>query len=180
MAALIEAAKDPRYPAEICTVVSSDPEAEGLSRAAAEGVPTLAIRRAGFKSKSSFEELLHQQLRVKKVEMICLAGFMHILSADFVAKWQDRILNIHPSLLPAFKGLNTHARALAAGARVHGATVHIVTPDLDAGPIVAQEPVEVLDGDTEASLGARVLEVENRLYPTALRTVLEGQLPRVA
>lgn len=171
MAALIAAAKAPDYPAEIALVLSDRADAAGLELARAAGVATDIIAWRGARERVAFEDELDQRLRRARVELICLAGFMRILSAGFVARWPDRIINIHPSLLPAFPGLDTHARALAAGVRMHGATVHLVRAEVDAGPIVAQAELPVLPGDTAETLAARVLEAEHRLYPDALRQV---------
>ena len=177
MVALIEAAKDLRYPAEIVLVVSNDPTAEGLKRAAASGIRTSVVDHKAFgKDREAFERALQRELENFKIELICLAGFMRLLTPWFVKQWEGRILNIHPALLPAFKGLDTHARAIEAGVKEHGATVHFVVPEMDAGPIIAQGVVPVLPGDTEAALAARVLEVEHRIYPQALRLVAEGRV----
>jgi phosphoribosylglycinamide formyltransferase 1 len=177
MVALIEAAKDPAYPAEIVLVISNDPAAEGLKRASAEGIETAVVDHRQFgKEREAFERTLQEQLQAHRIEFVCLAGFMRLLTSWFVRQWDGRLLNIHPALLPAFKGLDTHARAIAAGAKQHGATVHFVVPEMDSGPIVAQAAVPVRDGDTEASLAARVLEVEHRIYPQALRAVAEGRV----
>jgi len=177
MAALIEAARDPSYPAEIVLVISNIPTAKGLETATAAGIKSLAISHKDYSNKSMFEAALSHALNEAKIELICLAGFMRVLSADFVSRWTGRILNIHPSLLPAYRGLDTHKRALADGAKEHGCTVHFVVPELDAGPIVAQAIVPVLDGDTEESLSARVLIAENRLYPEALAKVARTLAP---
>jgi phosphoribosylglycinamide formyltransferase-1 len=175
MAALIEAAKDPAYPAEIALVVSNEPAAEGLQRAAAGGIRTAAIDHRKFgKDREAFERALNDELQAHRIELVCLAGFMRLLTPWFVRQWEGRLINIHPALLPAFKGLNTHARALAEGAKEHGATVHFVVPEMDSGPIIARAAVPVRPGDTEATLAARVLEVEHRIYPQALRLVAEG------
>lgn len=177
MAALIAAARDKDYPAEIVLVVSNRPGAGGLATAQAAGIATEVIdHTAHGKDRAAFERALQDALERHKVELICLAGFMRLLSATFVAAWQGRMLNIHPALLPAFKGLDTHRRALAAGAKVHGATVHFVVPEMDAGPIVAQGAVAVRDDDDEQALAARVIEVEHRIYPLALRLVAEGRV----
>jgi phosphoribosylglycinamide formyltransferase-1 len=176
MAALIEAAKEPSYPAAIVIVISNDPAAEGLRRAAAEGVATSVVNHKKFgKDREAFERALQDELQARRVELICLAGFMRLLTPWFVRQWDGRIINIHPALLPAFKGLDTHARALAEGAKEHGATVHFVVPEMDSGPIIAKAAVPVQPGDTEATLAARVLEVEHRIYPQALRLVAEGR-----
>jgi len=176
MAALIEAAAAPDYPAEIALVVSNRPDAAGLTRAQAVGVPTAVIDHRPFgNDRESFERVLDGELEAQRIDLICLAGFMRLLSPWFVERWSGRMLNIHPALLPQFKGLDTHRRALEAGATRHGATVHFVVPEMDSGPIVAQDSVPVLADDTQASLAARVLAVEHRLYPQALRLVAEGR-----
>ena len=177
MVALIEAAKDQTYPAEIALVVSNEPAAEGLQRAAAEGIRTAVVDHRKFgKDREAFERALQDELQTHTIELVCLAGFMRLLTPWFVCQWDGRLLNIHPALLPAFKGLDTHARAIAAGATQHGATVHFVVPEMDSGPIIAQAAVPVQSGDTEATLAARVLEVEHRIYPQALRWVAEGRV----
>src|SRR5579872_1086836 len=176
MAALIEAAAAPDYPAEIALVVSNRPDAAGLTRAQAVGVPTAVIDHRPFgNDRESFERVLDGELEAQRIDLICLAGFMRLLSPWFVERWSGRMLNIHPALLPQFKGLDTHRRALEAGATRHGATVHFVVPEMDSGPIVAQDSVPVLADDTQASLAARVLAVEHRLYPQALHLVAEGR-----
>lgn len=177
MAALIEAARDPSYPADIVLVISNNPTAKGLETAQAEGIKTRAISHKDFLNKSMFEKALSHVLNEAEIELICLAGFMRVLSAEFVSHWMGRILNIHPSLLPAYRGLDTHKRALADGVKVHGCTVHFVVPELDAGPIVAQASVPVLEGDTEESLSARVLIAENLLYPEAVAKVAATLVP---
>ena len=174
--ALLEACKDPNYPAEIVVVVSNVPDVQGLAHAEAAGVPTLTIRHKGFASREDFDAALSQALDDACVELLCNAGFMRLHSQDFVARWLNRHLNIHPSLLPAFKGLDTHSRVLQASAAISGCTVHFVRPEMDAGPIVAQAAVPVLAGDTPDSLAARVLEAEHRLYPHALRLVASGEV----
>jgi phosphoribosylglycinamide formyltransferase-1 len=177
MSALIEAARDQDYPAEIVLVLSNRPGAEGLARAAEGGIPTQTIDHVPFATdRQSFEHALHELLQARGVELICLAGFMRLLTPWFVEQWQGRLLNIHPALLPAFKGLDTHARALAAGVKIHGATVHFVVPEMDSGPIIAQGALAVLDHDTPDSLARRVLGIEHQLYPTALRLVAEGRV----
>jgi phosphoribosylglycinamide formyltransferase-1 len=176
MEALIEAAKDPAYPATIELVISNDPTAEGLQRAAATGVRTAVVDHRKFgKDREAFERALQAELEAHRIEIVCLAGFMRLLTPRFVRQWDGRLINIHPALLPAFKGLDTHSRALAAGAKEHGATVHFVVPEMDSGPIIIQAAVPVLSGDTEATLAARVLEAEHRIYPEALRLVAEGR-----
>lgn len=174
MTALAEACADPAYPAEIVLVLSNEPGAAGLARAAALGLPTADIDHRGFADRAAFDAAVTARLEAAGVEFVCLAGFMRLLTAGFVEHWRDRLLNIHPSLLPAFRGLDTHERALAAGASMHGCTVHVVRPELDDGPVVMQAAVPVLPGDTAASLAARVLEQEHRIYPAALRLMAEG------
>jgi phosphoribosylglycinamide formyltransferase 1 len=176
MAALIAAARNPDYPAEIAIVLSNRPDAGGLQRAGAEGVATAVVDHAAFgKDKAAFERVVRAHLEAHRVDIVCLAGFMRLLTPDFVSSWGGRMLNIHPSLLPSFKGLHTHERALEAGVKIHGATVHYVVPEVDAGPVIAQAAVPVLDGDTPDTLAARVLAAEVRLYPLALSLVAEGR-----
>ncbi len=174
MTALAEACADPAFPAEIALVLSNEPKAAGLARAAGLGLLTCVIDHRGFADRAAFDAAVTARLEAAGVEFVCLAGFMRLLTAGFVEHWRDRLLNVHPSLLPAFRGLNTHERALAAGVRLHGCTVHVVRPELDDGPIVMQAAVPVLSGDTAASLAARVLEQEHRIYPAALRLMAEG------
>jgi phosphoribosylglycinamide formyltransferase-1 len=175
MQALLDAAKDPAYPARIVRVISNVWDAGGLKRAEAAGVATSVIDHRAYKGRPAFEAALDQALRDDRIEIVCLAGFMRLLTADFVDGWRDRLINIHPSLLPAFPGLDTHARALAAGVRFTGCTVHFVRPTMDEGPIIVQAAVPVLPGDDEASLSARVLAAEHRAYPLALRLVASGK-----
>ena len=172
--ALIEAAQASDYPAEIVLVISNVPGAQGLARAEAAGIPTRTINHKDFTFREAFDAALTAALQDAGVELLCNAGFMRLHSEGFVRHWWNRHLNIHPSLLPAFKGLRTHARVLEEGAQITGCTVHFVRPELDSGPIVAQAEVPVLDGDTPESLAARVLEAEHRLYPHALRLVASG------
>jgi phosphoribosylglycinamide formyltransferase-1 len=177
MAALITAAKAPDYPAEIVLVVSNRPDAAGLALARAAGIATATVDHSSFKGdRAAFERALHAVLTEHRVEIVCLAGFMRLLTPQFTALWDGRMLNIHPSLLPDFKGLDTHARALAAGATIHGATVHFVVPEMDSGPILAQAPVPVHSDDTPDTLAARVLAAEHELYPRALRLLAEGRV----
>jgi phosphoribosylglycinamide formyltransferase-1 len=177
MAALIAAAQSPDYPAKIVLVVSNRPDAAGLVHANEAGIATAVVDHAAFgEDREAFERALDMKLVAARTDLICLAGFMRLLTPWFIGRWSGRLLNIHPSLLPQFKGLHTHRRALAAGATRHGATVHFVVPELDSGPIVAQDSVPVLEDDTEDTLAARVLEVEHRLYPEALRQVAEGRV----
>jgi phosphoribosylglycinamide formyltransferase 1 len=176
MTALIEAAKASDYPAVIVLVVSNRPDAAGLTRAQEAGITTAVVDHQRFgEDRAAFERALDAQLAAHRIDIVCLAGFMRLFTGDFVRRWSGRMLNIHPALLPQFKGLHTHRRALASGVKQHGATVHFVVPEMDAGPIVAQDTVAVLDGDTEETLAQRVLEVEHRLYPQALRLVAEGK-----
>jgi phosphoribosylglycinamide formyltransferase-1 len=172
---LLESCADPAFPAEIGLVISNVADAHGLERARAAGVVTLVIDHKIFPSREAFDAEMDAALRAAGIELVCLAGFMRLLSAGFVEAWQGRMINIHPSLLPAFKGLRPHAQALAAGVKLHGCTVHYVTPALDDGPIVAQGAVPVLAGDTEEDLAARVLAVEHKLYPLALKVIAEGK-----
>lgn len=177
MTALIEAAKAEDYPAAIVVVIANRSDAAGLERARAEGIPTAIVDHRPFgDDREAFERALDAELRRHRTDLICLAGFMRLFTKNFVERWSGRMLNIHPALLPQFKGLHTHRRALAAGVKQHGATVHLVVPEMDAGPIIAQDAVPVLEGDTEESLAARVLAVEHRLYPQALRLVAEGRV----
>ena len=177
MAALIEAARDPSYPAEIAIVISNIASAKGLEIAEAAGIKTLVISNKYYSTKTVFEEQILKALSESRIELVCLAGFMRVLSASFISHFEGRILNIHPSLLPAYRGLDTHKRALADGVKDHGCTVHFVVPELDAGPVIAEAIVPVLDGDTEETLSARVLIAENRLYPEALAKVAASLAP---
>ncbi len=174
MSVLIEAAKAADYPAEIVGVLSNRAAAPGLATAAAEGIATASLAQSRFPSRDMFEDVMTQTLESWGVEIVCLAGFMRILGDDFVNHWAGRMINIHPSLLPLYKGLHTHERALADGATRHGCTVHFVTPGLDEGPTILQAEVPVLPGDTPETLSARVLVEEHRLYPEALRRVAAG------
>ena len=177
MAALIAAAKAADYPAEIALVIANRPDAGGLAHAQAEGIRTAVVDHKIYgKDREAFERALQAELEAHRIELICLAGFMRLLSPWFVERWHGRMLNIHPALLPAFKGLDTHRRALEAGAKTHGATVHLVAPDVDSGPIVIQEAVPVTESDTVETLAARVLEVEHRIYPQALRLLALGRV----
>lgn len=174
MAALIAAAASPAYPATIEVLISNRHEAPGLEYAAAAGVPTEVIEHRRFRDRASHEAAIDAVLQARGIELVCLAGYMRVLSPFLVERWSGRMLNIHPSLLPAFPGLDTHARVLAAGAKVHGCTVHLVTSEVDNGPILAQAAVPVLPGDTEATLAARVLRQEHRVYVEALRRFALG------
>lgn len=175
MAALIKAAEDPAYPAEIALVLSDNPGARGLRLAAEAGVAEKAVDRKDFADKAAFEAALDSHLRNAGVELICLAGFMRLLSPAFVERWHDRVLNVHPSILPAFRGVNTHQRVLDAGVRLHGCTIHFVRAAVDAGPIIAQAAVPILAGDTADTLSERLLAAEHKIYPMALRLVAGGR-----
>jgi phosphoribosylglycinamide formyltransferase 1 len=177
MAALIDAAKASDFPAEIAVVISNRPDALGLVTANQSGVPTLTIESKRFgKDRAAFEVALRTALDQHQVELICLAGFMRLLTAEFVQRWYGRMLNIHPSLLPSFPGLEPQAQALRAGVKISGATVHFVIPETDAGPIVMQGAVAVHEDDTPESLAARILTVEHRIYPDALRLLASGRI----
>jgi phosphoribosylglycinamide formyltransferase-1 len=179
MAALIEAASKEDFPAEIAVVISNRPDAGGLERAGLSGVPTVALESKPFgKDRAAFEAALQPVLDQHKIDLICLAGFMRLFTAEFVQRWYGRMLNIHPSLLPLFPGLDPHGQALRAGVKISGATVHFVIPETDAGPILMQGAVAVHDDDTPETLAARVLEIEHRIYPDALR-LLAGGLVRL-
>jgi phosphoribosylglycinamide formyltransferase 1 len=176
MAALLAAARDPAFPAEIVLVLSNQPDAAGLVTAREAGVKAVAIDHRPFrKDRAAHEAAMDAALREAGAEIVCLAGYMRLLTPFLVTAWQGRMLNIHPSLLPAFPGLDTHARALAAGVKLHGCTVHLVTEVMDEGPILAQAAVPVLADDTEDTLAARVLRQEHRLYPAALAAFARGQ-----
>jgi len=175
LAALNAACAEPGFHGRIALVISNRPKAEGLRIAEAAGIPTLVVDHKDFASRETFDAELDRALRSAGVELVCNAGFMRILSDGFVEKWRDRLLNIHPSLLPAFKGLHVHKRALDAGVKITGCTVHFVRPEMDEGPIVAQAAVPVLPGDTPETLAARVLEAEHKLYPMAMKLVVEGR-----
>ena len=177
MAALIEAAKAQDYPAEIVLVVSNVPDAGGLARAREAGIAAAVVDHRLFgNDRDAFERAIDAELHAQRVDLVCLAGFMRLLTPCFVERWRGRMLNIHPALLPQFKGLHTHRRALAAGAKRHGATVHFVVPEMDSGPIIVQDSVPIAEGDTEETLARRVLDVEHRIYPLALRMVAEGRV----
>jgi phosphoribosylglycinamide formyltransferase-1 len=161
---------------EVKAVISNRPDAKGLEWAAAQGIPTRVVDHKGFPSREAFDTALGAAIDAARPDLVLLAGFMRILTPEFIARFPRRILNIHPSLLPAFPGLHTHRRALEAGVKVHGCTVHVVTPSLDSGPIVAQAAVPVLAGVTEDALADRVLQAEHRIYPQAVRWFLEGRV----
>jgi phosphoribosylglycinamide formyltransferase-1 len=177
MVSLIEAARAPDYPAEIVLVVSNIAGAGGLEKARAAGIETLTVESKPFgKDREAFERALNDKLVAHNVELVCLAGFLRLLTPWFVKQWDGRMLNIHPALLPSYRGLHTHERALADGVKIHGATVHFVVPEVDAGPIIIQGAVAVRDDDTPDTLAARVLTVEHQIYPDALRLVAGGQV----
>ncbi len=181
MAALMEAMREPGFPARPALVLSNRPDAGGLATAAAAGIPTATVDHRSFgKDREAFERAMQAQLVAHRIELVCLAGFMRILTPWFIGAWEGRMINIHPSLLPAFRGLDTHARALSEGVALHGCTVHFVVPELDAGPIILQAAVPVLPEDDEATLGSRVLAQEHRLYPRALRALATGEASLVA
>ena len=176
MAALIEAARLPDCPYEVALVFSNVPDAPGLKTAADAGIATATLDHRGHGGRAAFDAKVDAVLRDAGCEIVALAGYMRLLSDGFVAGWQDRMINIHPSLLPSFKGVDTHARAMEAGCKLHGCTAHLVTAELDGGPIITQAAVPVLDDDTPETLAARVLVEEHRLYPQALAALAEGRL----
>ncbi len=176
MASLIAAAKHPDYPAEIALVLSNRPEAAGLNFAKEHHIATAAVDHKIYAGREMFEAVLQQMLEMHRIDLICLAGFMRLLTGSFTQRWQGRMLNIHPALLPSYKGLHTHERALADGVKIHGCTVHYVAPEMDSGPIIAQSAVPVLDTDDADSLGARVLAQEHIIYPRALELVAAGRV----
>lgn len=175
MMSLVEAARAADYPAEIVIVISNRPDAPGIAWAAAQGIATLVIDHKAFKSREAFEAELDKALVASRAEIVALAGFMRLMTPGFVGRWQSSMINIHPSLLPNFKGLHTHEQALDAGVKIAGCTVHYVRAEMDTGPIIAQAAVPVISGDTPARLAARVLAAEHRLYPAALRLVALGR-----
>jgi len=177
MAALIGAAKEEAYPAQIVLVLSNRPAAAGLASARAAGIATAVVDHTAYgKARERFEQAMQAELETHRIELVCLAGFMRLLTPSFVRRWQGRMINIHPALLPAFKGLHTHQRALAAGVRIHGASVHFVVEETDGGPIIAQGVLAVRDDDTAASLADRVLAIEHKIYPAALALLASGRL----
>ena len=175
MQALIEAAADPRYPATICGVLADREHAPGLHTASNAGVPTASIEHGAFHGRTAFERALDRQIAEWRTDIIACAGFMRIFGDFFVSRWRGRMINIHPSLLPLFKGLDTHRRALDAGVKIHGCTCHFVSAGVDDGPIILQAAVPVLEDDTAETLAARVLSAEHRLFPEALRLVASGK-----
>ena len=172
--ALIKATRTAGYPAEIVLVISNRPGTKGLEHAHAGGIASQVIDHTEYADRAAFEHALSKALRAKGVELVCLAGFMRILNPEFVNTWRNRLINIHPSLLPAYKGLHTHQRVLEDGARLTGCTVHFVRPETDDGPIIIQAAVPVLTDDTEETLAARVLAYEHKVYPEAVRLIAEG------
>jgi phosphoribosylglycinamide formyltransferase-1 len=177
MAALIEAAKDASFPAEIALVLSNRPAAAGLALAQSRGVATAVVDHTAYgQDREAFERKMQEVIEAHRIELVCLAGFMRLFTPWFVTRWQGRMINIHPALLPAFRGLDTHERALAAGVRIHGASVHFVVQDMDEGPIIAQGALGVRDADTPATLAARVLAIEHRIYPAALALLAAGRI----
>jgi phosphoribosylglycinamide formyltransferase-1 len=179
MMSLVEAAKNADYPADISAIISNRPDAGGLEYAQVNDIDTKVVDHKHYASREEFDRALDAELGNHDIELICLAGFMRLLTPWFVEKWAGKILNIHPSLLPLFKGLHPHRQALDAGVRIHGCTIHIVTPEMDAGPIVAQAAVPVLHNDTAMTLEERVLKVEHQLYPAALALMASGKLKMV-
>ena len=178
--ALIDACRDPAYPAEIALVISNDPAAPGLARAQAAKIPTRVVDHRDYSDRALFEAAMTAAIEASGANLVCLAGFMRLLGSEFVRRWRDRLINIHPSLLPAFKGLHTHARAIEAGVRVAGCTVHFVRADMDQGPIIVQAAVPVLPSDDAEALAARVLAEEHVVYPLAVRLIAEGRVKVVA
>jgi len=176
----MEAILDARLPARVAAVISNEPEAKGLAIARAHGITTAVVPHRDFRDRAAFDAALAAAVDAHQPDLAVLAGFMRILTDDFVVRYAGRLMNIHPSLLPAFPGLHTHRHALAAGVRIHGCTVHFVTPALDGGPIIVQAAVPVLPGDTEEALAARVLREEHRIYPQAIRWFCEGRLALAA
>jgi len=174
--ALIDACETANFPASIVLVISNNPGADGLRRAEAAGIATAIIDHREYPDRRSFDDALDSRLRAAGAEIVCLAGFMRLLTAEFVEGWNDRVLNVHPSLLPAFKGLHAQRDALEAGVKLAGCTVHVVRPEMDSGPIIAQAAVPVLTGDDEDTLAARILEMEHVIYPLALRLIAEGRV----
>jgi phosphoribosylglycinamide formyltransferase-1 len=175
MLSLMAAARSADYPAEIALVFSNKPDAAGLATAKEAGIATAALFHKDFGSREDFECAMQDILLKHEIDLICLAGFMRLLTPWFVEQWTGRMINIHPAILPSYKGLHTHERALADGVKLHGATVHFVVPEMDAGPIIAQAAVPIVDGDTPETLGARVLTQEHIIYPLALRLVASGE-----
>ena len=176
MAALLAAAAAPGFPAEVVLVFANTAAAGGLATARDAGIATAALSHRDYPSREAFDRAVDAELAARDIDLVCLAGFMRVVSPWFCERWVGRMISIHPALLPSFKGLDTHARALEAGVKIHGASVHFVVPELDAGPIIAQAAVPVLDGDTPESLAARVLRQEHVIYPRALALVASGRV----
>ncbi len=174
--ALLDACAKPEFPAEIVCVISNIADAYGLERARRAGVATQVIDHKAFPTREAFDAALDTAIRAAGAELVCLAGFMRLLTPGFTKAWHGRVINIHPALLPSFKGLHTHRRALEAGVKLHGCSVHFVTADLDDGPLIVQAAVPVLDGDDEDSLAQRVLTAEHRIYPLAVKLIGEGRV----
>ena len=174
--ALIDACAEQDFPAQIACVISNRPDVKGLERAAAAGIETIVIDHKSFPDRTSFERELDNAIRGVRIELICLAGFMRLLTADFVIAWHNRLINIHPSLLPAFRGTQAPRQAIEAGARISGCTVHFVRPEMDNGPIILQAAVPVKQGDTTESLAARILKAEHECYPEAIRLIAGGHV----
>ena len=174
--ALIDACADANYPADIKLIISNNPDVQGLEKGRNAGIESIVVNHRDYSSKAEFEDAMHASLVARDIELVCLAGFMRILSAEFVNKWLGRMINIHPSLLPKYKGLDTHRRAIEAGDEYAGCTVHFVTPEMDSGKIILQKQVPIMDGDTEEILASRVLAEEHKIYPDALRLVAEGKI----
>lgn len=172
--ALIDACQQSGYPAKIEVVISNRPDAKGLDRARTAGLKAVTIDHKEFEERAAFEDAVHDCLTEHKVQLVCLAGFMRLLGADFVGRWKDRMINIHPSLLPSYKGLHTHARALEDGVRFAGCTIHYVRPEMDNGPIIMQAAIPISPDETEESLIAKTLTYEHRMYPAAVRLIAEG------
>ena len=175
MQALIDACAQPDFPAEIALVLSNRPDAGGLDRAKEAGLPTAIVDHAGYETREAFEAVMSDLIEASGAQLVCLAGFMRLLTPDFVNHWRDRLINIHPSLLPSFPGLHTHERAIEAGVKLHGCTVHFVRAEMDNGPIIGQATVPVLSGDTPEDLAARVLAAEHKLYPACVKLVASGK-----
>ena len=173
---LIDATQDDSFPAEIVMVISNVPDVAGLDRSAKANIPTTVINHQDFDDREPFEDVLHDALSEAGVKLVCLAGFMRILTDGFVSRWLDKMINIHPSLLPSFKGLHTHERAIEAGVRFSGCTIHFVRPEMDDGPIIAQATVPIRQDDTPDALAARVLVEEHKIYPLAVRMIAEGRI----
>jgi len=174
MMSIVNAARTPSFPARVVGVISNRPDAAGLEWARSEGIPAIALDHTAYPSRAAFDDALHEAILATGARLVACAGFMRLMTPGLVERWRDRMLNIHPSLLPSFKGLHTHERALASGVRIAGCTVHFVRPAMDEGPIVAQAAVPVHDGDTPEMLSSRVLRAEHKLYPHALALVAAG------